>query len=86
MRVSANLDEDGNPLGRDTTFGMREKMLKDKQERNTDSFWARLSRVPSSVPNIHHLGSRRCNDGAPSRLHATNTASTLSQLIRLTTV
>jgi hypothetical protein len=28
MSVSANIDEDGAPQGRDTTFGMREKMLK----------------------------------------------------------
>ena len=54
VRVSANLDEDGNPLGRDTTFGMREKMLKEKEERNTDSFWARLSHsFPPPVPTHH---------------------------------
>ena len=54
VRVSANLDEDGNPLGRDTTFGMREKMLKDKQERNTDSFWARSPHSLLQGPHSTH--------------------------------
>lgn len=34
--------ENGTPQGRDTTFGMREKMLKEKQEKNTDSFWGKV--------------------------------------------
>ena len=44
LRVSAaGYDEDGNPIGRDTSFGMREELLKQKKEaQNTDSFWGKV--------------------------------------------
>ena len=44
LRVSAaGYDDDGNPIGRDTSFGMREELLKQKREaENIDSFWGKV--------------------------------------------
>lgn len=41
MSVSASVDGE-TPRGRDTSFGMRDQMLKAKQENETDTFWGKV--------------------------------------------